>query len=186
MDVGDHVSIVALHAKWHQMSEVTVGAVTSVAVTGLREEKRDATRRAITTAALDLFEQYGYEATTMDEIAAHAGVSRRTLFRYVDGKDDLLFAHDSGWVAAFERGVEQHEGQPLEVVLRGASRVVCAHISDDPEPVLRAMALFAETPSVWGRTALLDRAWSTLVADLAERHGLSRLRATRSRSSPGR
>lgn len=41
--------------------------------------------------ALRHFEEHGYEATTMDEIAAFAGIGRRTLFRYFPSKPDLVW-----------------------------------------------------------------------------------------------
>lgn len=40
--------------------------------------------------AVDRFIAHGYEATTVEEIAAAAGVSRRTFFRHYSSKDDLM------------------------------------------------------------------------------------------------
>lgn len=48
-----------------------------------------AKKEAVLAAAGRLFGQKGYEATTMDEIAAAAGVSKATLYRYVSGKEEL-------------------------------------------------------------------------------------------------
>ncbi len=47
-------------------------------------------RAAITRAALTLFERKGFEATTMDEIAVAAGVSRPTVFNHFAHKEDIL------------------------------------------------------------------------------------------------
>ncbi|MER7367345.1 TetR/AcrR family transcriptional regulator [Nonomuraea wenchangensis] len=60
---------------------------------GLRERKKQRTRRALIDAALQLFARKGYADTTLAEIAATAEVSTRTFFSYFSGKDDLLF-HD--------------------------------------------------------------------------------------------
>jgi AcrR family transcriptional regulator len=49
-------------------------------------------RAAIMRAALELFADEGYEATTVDQIAERSGVSRRTLFYYFPSKADILFA----------------------------------------------------------------------------------------------
>ena len=55
-----------------------------------REQNKERTRAAILEAALEGFTAHGVEATTMDDIAAAAGVSRATLFNYFNGKTALL------------------------------------------------------------------------------------------------
>lgn len=63
---------------------------------GLREQKRHLTVERIAEAGLKLFAEKGYEATTLDEITAAAGISRRTFFYYLKSKEDVLLARESG------------------------------------------------------------------------------------------
>src|SRR6201986_2289996 len=62
----------------------------------LRERKRQLTLERIAEAGLKLFIEHGYEATTLDAIAAASGISRRTFFYYLKSKEDVLLAHESG------------------------------------------------------------------------------------------
>jgi AcrR family transcriptional regulator len=63
---------------------------------GIREEKREQTLKRITQSAISLFAKQGYEATTLDAIAAAAGISRRTFFHYFKSKDDILLSQQAG------------------------------------------------------------------------------------------
>jgi AcrR family transcriptional regulator len=63
---------------------------------GLRERKRAMTLERIAETGLKLFVENGYEATTLDAIAAASGISRRTFFYYLKSKEDVLLAHESG------------------------------------------------------------------------------------------
>lgn len=58
--------------------------------TGRREANKRATRQAILDAARHLFDRAGYDATTVRDIAATAGVTERTFFRYFESKEELI------------------------------------------------------------------------------------------------
>ncbi len=58
----------------------------------LREQTRGVLRSSVGRSALDLFVKRGYDKTTLDEVAATAGVSRRTLFNYFQSKEDLVLS----------------------------------------------------------------------------------------------
>ncbi|MFD5710856.1 helix-turn-helix domain-containing protein [Streptomyces pharetrae] len=57
---------------------------------GRREAHKAATRKALQEAAHRMFEERGYARTTVRDIAAAAGVTERTFFRYFPSKEDLV------------------------------------------------------------------------------------------------
>jgi AcrR family transcriptional regulator len=59
---------------------------------GLRERKRAKTLARIQVEAMRLFLERGFETTTLDDIAAAAEVSRRSLFHYFDSKEEIVFS----------------------------------------------------------------------------------------------
>jgi AcrR family transcriptional regulator len=61
---------------------------------GLRERKKAKTRAAIREHAMCLFEEQGYAATTVDQIAEAAEVSPSTFFRYFPTKEDVVLTDD--------------------------------------------------------------------------------------------
>jgi AcrR family transcriptional regulator len=61
---------------------------------GLRERKKLATRRAIVSAALELFDERGFHATSIPAIAEAAEVSPRSVSHYFPHKEHILFAED--------------------------------------------------------------------------------------------
>lgn len=76
------------------MSAAHIGhtaVVTTPPLPSRRERQRATTRDALATAALELFEERGFAATTIDDIAERADVARRTFFRYFATKEAVLF-----------------------------------------------------------------------------------------------
>ncbi|WP_431955909.1 TetR family transcriptional regulator [Nocardia lijiangensis] len=85
-----------------------------IAAPGLRERKKERTRRTIRTEAFRLFREQGYGETTIEQIAAAADVSPSTFFRYFPTKEQLVIADDLDPLL-----VEEFRGQP-----RGLSPVL--------------------------------------------------------------
>jgi AcrR family transcriptional regulator len=110
---------------------VNVSPDASVSV-GIRERKRRETLRRITDTGVCLFIEKGIEGTTVEEIAAAAGISRRTFFHYFESKDDILLSLQSNVGEMFAAEVRQASpcGSPFELV-RNAALKVCASIPSD-------------------------------------------------------
>jgi AcrR family transcriptional regulator len=71
----------------------------------LRAHKKRQTRQRITEVGLKLFLENGYETTTLDQIAAAAGISRRTFFSYFKSKDEILLAQLDSYIDALKLSV---------------------------------------------------------------------------------
>jgi AcrR family transcriptional regulator len=86
----------------------------------LRDRKRERTRRALLEAAVDLFEDRGYEETTVADIAAAAEVGTRTFFNYFASKEELLFPEQDLRVRAAVAAIASRRPgeRPVEVLLR--------------------------------------------------------------------
>lgn len=70
---------------------------------GRREQKKRETMLRIGKTGLQLFVEKGFEQTTLDEIAAEAGIARRTFFHYFKSKEDVLLAYMDG--GGFAKGL---------------------------------------------------------------------------------
>lgn len=79
-------------------------------------------------AALDLFETAGYEATTVGDIAARAGVTARTYFRYFPDKKEVLFGGSGRLVDRIVGGVRDAapDSPPLATAL--AAMAACGDL----------------------------------------------------------
>lgn len=78
---------------------------------GRRAQRKDRTRHALFGAAMTLFAQQGYDAVTVDDIAARSGVSRRTFFRYYATKDAVLLGHHDRRLAVLRRHLRRSSAE---------------------------------------------------------------------------
>src|SRR5688500_6452722 len=92
---------------------------------GLRELKKERTRQALITTALELFTERGYDETTIAHIAAGADVSTRTFFSYFASKEEILLADTEERLALAFTVSDQRgpEDGPVEVLLRAMSAI---------------------------------------------------------------
>ncbi|MGW9351855.1 DNA-binding transcriptional regulator, AcrR family [Nocardiopsis flavescens] len=88
---------------------------------GLRERKKQRTRRDLVAASLDLCARHGFDTATLDDIAARAEVSKRTFFRFFAAKEDAVLAPEVELFDAMLQALRAHSLQgPLIDVLRDA------------------------------------------------------------------
>ncbi|MER5207249.1 TetR family transcriptional regulator [Streptomyces sp. NPDC002825] len=106
-------------------------------------------RRELAAAAMELFATKGYEATTVDEIAATAGVARRTFFRHFRSKEEAIFPdHDDTLVRAEAvlNAAPPHE-HPLDTVCRGIKEVMKMY-AGSPAVSVERYRLTREVPTL--------------------------------------
>lgn len=85
---------------------------------GLRERKRRETAERIRETGIRLFMEKGYAATTLEDIAGEAGISRRTFFYYYKSKDDILLTMQNGTGDALAAALKEapYGKRPFEAV----------------------------------------------------------------------
>lgn len=141
---------------------------------GLRERKKARTRAAIREHALRLFRGQGYDATTVEQIAAAAEVSPSTFFRYYPTKEDVILRDDFD-----DRMFEAFERQPPSLTpiaaLRAAIREAIATFTPAEWAEFQEMsALGLSVPEVRARIwDEMTRTMQVAVDALAKRAGRS-------------
>ena len=125
-------------------------------------------------AAFTLFDERGYDNVAAAEIAAVAGVSERTFFRYFPAKEDVVFpdaeerlGHMKELVANLPQDVSLIEG------LRQALTVICLEYEESREIQMMRARLVMATPSLQTFIFHREHEWVELFASaVAERLGL--------------
>lgn len=129
-----------------------------------RAHRKAQVRDALVSAAQALFRARGFETTTVDEITAAAGVSRRTFFRYFASKDAVVFPHADERLAHLQallrpRGRER----PFETVRR-ACRAMAELFAQHRDELVWQHALITRSPSLAAYERELDRRWEDALA----------------------
>jgi AcrR family transcriptional regulator len=123
-----------------------------------RQRKKTATRDRIRACALRLFREQGYDATTVEQIAAAAGVSHMTFFRYFPAKEDVALSDSYDPLIAEliqQTPVTQPVIQRIRTVLVQGLRQV---YDTDRDTMLAQNKLIVSTP------ALRERLWANQIA----------------------
>ena len=141
---------------------------------GMSRWEPDARGRLL-RAAIELFSKNGYDETTAAQIAAHAGLTKTTLFRHFADKREILFQGQDVLVAGAVAGVvgAPAGASPTELVRAGIASLCAAH-ADDLRDMGRLLdPLLAATPELRERatfkrsaiTAALEEALASRLGD---------------------
>ena len=126
---------------------------------GLRERKKEATRRRITDAAIALFAERGFERVPVADIAAAADVSPATVFNYFPTKEDLIYDGMAAFQGALVEAVRTRPaGTSVVTAFRAYALQPRGVLADPGSPVLPGLALVgrivSESPSLQARERL--------------------------------
>ncbi|HET9080742.1 MAG TPA: TetR family transcriptional regulator [Trebonia sp.] len=138
----------------------------------LRERKKAKTRAAIREHALRLFREQGYQATTVEQIAAAAEVSPSTFFRYFPTKEDVVLQDDMDTriVEAFAR--QPRDISPIAAVRAALRDAWNSFTAEEWAQIRDGAALSLSVPEVRVRTMNeFARALGMIAEALADRAG---------------
>jgi AcrR family transcriptional regulator len=143
----------------------------TTAATTLRDVARNAVREEVVRAAWDLFVEHGFDATTVEQIAEAAGMSRRTFFRYFAGKDELIL---DKLLEVGDRVADALAARPAAEAawpaLRAALDAVVATQDEFPEPSRRLGRLLRDEPGTLGTMEQRRRRWTAQLGPLVAQH----------------
>jgi mycofactocin system transcriptional regulator len=128
------------------------------------------THADIEQAAFRLFADRGFDATTLDDIARDVGVSRRTLFRYFDSKNDIPWGQFDQTLEHFRALLDAMPAKLAlsEAVFRGV--VAFNEFPDDAMPPHRdRMRLILETPTLQAHSVLRYGQWRAVISEYVAR-----------------
>lgn len=126
--------------------------------------KRARTRSAIADAALRLFVQRGFEDVTVAQVASAAEVSERTVFRYFDDKEDLLFAEDDDFRELLAQELAEREltTDPI-AALRDATISVALTVEDRRGELIERWRLVESSSALQARERARHRRYEATI-----------------------
>jgi TetR/AcrR family transcriptional regulator, regulator of mycofactocin system len=135
---------------------------------GRRGRPPGTSARQLELISLRLFSESGFDETTVERIAAEAGVSRRTFFRYFDTKADVLWHAFDGEVGALRAAFAAiPSGVPLMDAIRQAVVGVNRYRAEDVPELRTRMNLIGSVPALQASAAQHYDAWERAVTEFA-------------------
>ena len=154
------------------MSAKETSTVPATSALGLRERKKLKTRQSLRREAYRLFAEQGYEATSVDQIAAAAEVSPSTFFRYFPTKEDVVLSDEYDPMLADVLRSRPADESIVDAVRHALTDSLSRQLADDREDLLFRTRLTFTVPSIRARS-LEDQLNSQtgIAALIAERTG---------------
>jgi mycofactocin system transcriptional regulator len=135
-----------------------------------RGRPRGTSARTLEEIALRLFTEKGFHETTVDEIAAAAGVSRRTFFRYYDAKSKVLWNEFDREVDTIRAMLEDApEDLPVMDAVRRAVIAANHYGAEDVAELRMRMHLISTVPELAASATIHYDAWERAVAEFVAR-----------------
>jgi mycofactocin system transcriptional regulator len=158
--------------KWKRDDGGAVTAAGGRGADGATEPTRgrpaSTSRADVARAALDLFARQGYDETTVDEIAAAVGISRRTFFRYFESKPDVVWGEfDAELGRLRDRLAEATGDEPLMDVLRRSVMATNRFGAGELDELRIRMVLISTVPTLVAHSAVRYEEWCEVVAGFA-------------------
>ena len=126
-------------------------------------------RDRLTEAALTLFDDNGYEQTTVDDITSRAGLSRATFFRHYRSKDDVIFPDHDRLLEQVRDRLQNSSHSTALAAVSDAVRIVLLHYLEEGELARRRYALTSAVPALRDReivsVARYQRLFRTFITD---------------------
>ena len=108
-------------------------------------------RDRLAEAAFDLFNEHGYEQTTVDDIAERAGLGRATFFRHYRSKEDVIFPDHDRLLGQVRDRLRSTGHDTALAAVSDAVRLVLLHYLDEGDLARRRYALTSTVPALRDR-----------------------------------
>jgi AcrR family transcriptional regulator len=134
---------------------------------GLRERKKERTRRAIAEAAHRLFRERGFDAVTVADVAREADVSEGTVFNYFPTKEELFYGRMESFEAALVDAVrERPAGESVLEAFRLFVLEQSRGLADRADLIEAAMRVINESPALQAREREIVAQYAGALAEL--------------------
>jgi AcrR family transcriptional regulator len=143
----------------------------------LTDRKRRRAKEAIRRAALELFNERGFDAVSVTDIAERAEVGRTTFFRYFGDKQEVLFGDPGETIAAASherQAPTERIGSSMAAAMAATRRLVVGYvhgITADPAAYERHQQLVNSQPELYARGLVKQRRYADDLTDRLQRWG---------------